>query len=320
MLIPESANRGFTKEEMAEMSSGQDVGGGDGGGDGGGVDDGDGGEEQQDVTIPQSETPSNVAEKPAQKQGGKPPQGYVPQAALHEARQQAKAAKEKADRIEAMWNKLQQDQKAAEEAAKKAAEPKLPDFETDPAGHIIGKQEAIARKLEEAEKREQERVRREREVEASNQMLTTYATAVDTYSRTPEGKDFAEAYEYLLAARDRELAFIFQDPAERQNRLKWEEGSLVGYALQRGINPGKMLHDMAVERGFKAAPPKDQSNKIDRLAAGQKAAKSLSGGGVPPGSGDADLSITAMLQLEDSGDTAAIEAAWEKMRRASRRG
>ena len=92
---------------------------------------------------------------------GRPPKGYVPQPALHEARAETKAEREARQKLEREFSeykgKMEERFKFLFDAQSQAkpAEPaksQIPAFEADPLGHFKARSEALEAKLEEISK------------------------------------------------------------------------------------------------------------------------------------------------------------------------
>lgn len=299
-LVATNTKPGFTPEEMAEMES-----------------------PAEETAEPESNEPKPEPAKPAAKtetpdKAGKPPAGFVPQSALHEAREETKRLKEQNQRFEQMWQRIQTERAENERKAKEQAElAKIPDFQSDPAGHLVAQIGRLQQELSDLRAQGTRMTEAQTQSAQTNDMINRYAQAVGAYARTEDGKDFQEAYDFLSKHRDAELAMTpgYADPIARANRLQYEEGLIVGQALLSGQNPAQILHDLAKYRGYKRAeaPDPNAATKIEQLARGQKAAKTLNGG-ANSGTNTEVMSIEHLIELEDS-DPDAAAAMWEKMRK-----
>ena len=290
-MLPETTgSSGFTAEEEAELQAGDDI-----------IDDvgqdGEGGEESQ----PAAKEPEQKAEA---KPNGKAPDGYVPQAALHEARQRGKEDRERADRMEKMFQRLMEDRQQPKQGAKDA---EIPAYDVDPLGHTKGLLDRAVRELQEIKGAHQERTKQEEQYAQTQQKLSQYANAVSTFKRqTP---DYDEAFQFLNDVRDKELAVFIEDPNERAERLQYEEGVIAGRAMAQGKSPAQIFYDLAKHRGFGAKLAQEE-NKIERLQKGQQAAKSLGGGKAPEG----EMSLDRLTKLADE-DPEEFDKQWRIMQR-----
>jgi hypothetical protein len=96
--------------------------------------------------------------------------------------------------------------------------------------------------------------------------------------------EFGQAYAHACADRDAELAELgYADPALRRQIVQAEETEIVGRALAEGVNPAERIYKLARRRGYRGAGEVDARAKLESLARGQAAARSLSGmGGATP--------------------------------------
>ncbi len=292
---------GFTAEEIAELEPGDDI-----------VEET---LEQPEPEIEEQEVPETQpapAAKPAQA-GGKPPQGHVPQQALHEAREQLKAERARADRLEQTFQRFIERQTPQPQPGTK--EDPLPDFQTDPMGNLAARLERAERRNAEFEQRGQQQQQQEQQQGQTQELLNRYAASVRTFKR--EAQDYDTAYQFVADARDRELEMLgWDDPAERANRLQYEEGVIVGRALRTGKDPARVLYEYAKARGYKGPAPQQEDDKLARLQRGANAAKTLNGGKPPQSE---EMTLERLAELQDS-DPDAADKLWEKMRRAGKLG
>lgn len=221
----------------------------------------------------------------------------VPYGALHEERMRRKELQERLDqeaekraKMEARFEEFQKRFQVQEE---------VPDFETDPANNL--KHELGATKEEIAQLR-QWREQQEQAAKASEQerqFLTAYKASATQFME--QNKDFSDAYRHWYSDVMSELQEAgWTDAAQmRAQAEQWERG-IAMKAMQDGVNPAERLYKLAQKRGYKRAEPSsavnDAARALDPIAKGQKAAKSLSGGG-----GDAPKKTTleSLAQLDD---------------------
>lgn len=244
---------------------------------------------------------------------------FVPQAALHEERTKRQEAQRELDAARATMASMEKlfAKITAGEKPKGEEEPELPDFAEDPAGHLAGKIEQLQKQLAQIGDKDAKRTEAEKQQETARQVLDTYARATHEYAaKVP---DFKDAYDYLAQAVDAELlARGYTDPIERQNVLQFEEGRLVGRAMQQGKNPAEVIYGLAKHRGYTGKKPAaangqngGEADKLARLKEGQAAAKSLAGGG---SGAEGVLSLEELVKLADT-DPAKFDAEWERARK-----
>lgn len=306
MLAAEKTNNlGFTAEEQAELdSSDPDA-----------TLDAPAAEEEKPEPVAQPDPepePEAVTQEPEpvapKASGDKPPPGFVRQQALHEARLQIKEAKERADKYEAMFQKLIGGQ--ADPAKPGQPEIQVPDYDQDPLGHTKAQLDIALRQIKELSGTQQQRSEQEQRQQKTQHVLSQYAESVRTFSKaTP---DFDKAYDFAVQSRDKELeALGVDDPAERNYRIQYEEGQAIAHAMSKGLDPAQAIYQYAKAKGWKNTPPPEE-NKLAQLQRGQAHAKSLAPSKV---AGD-ELSLQSLADLD--GDE--FDAAWEKLRKAGKLG
>lgn len=139
---------------------------------------------------------------------------------------------------------------------------------------------------------------------------------------------FAEAYGYLAAQLDAELAAMgMADPGQRQAYITQQQRNLVTQSLKQGRSAAETIFGIAKVRGWQ---PKQQANaaaeaakkaadEIDKLKAAQQAGVSLRGAGAPgvpdaltperiANMGDAEFSRTRTEYIGKHG-----RAAWNRL-------
>lgn len=223
----------------------------------------------------------------------------VPYGALHEERMKRKELQEKVTKMEQTFQQFQE--------RLKQPEPQIPAFEEDPLSHLKAQQEQF-----EAWKRQQDQMTVQQQAyakqqEEANKVISQYRALANEYkSQTP---DFDAAYTHLRQSRYDEYVAAGYPPEQAQSFVIEDEFQIAAKAIQDGVNPGERLYALAKVRGYqrpvdKPAEP-NAAEKMEALARGQAAAKSLSGGGT----GKAELSLEALAEM--SGDE--FDKAWEKL-------
>src|SRR5688572_9788461 len=137
--------QGFTDEEQAELDAAEQ--------EGAAIDPVESPEpEPEPAPAPQASKDEPPAAQPDPK-GAKPPPGFVPQAALHETREELRAHKAESAatkaRMEQMFQQLVQRVGQQQQAQPNGqAQPgQIPDINADPIGHMQAKAEQLEREL-----------------------------------------------------------------------------------------------------------------------------------------------------------------------------
>lgn len=195
---------------------------------------------------------------------------YVPHAALHEARERAKAERGRADSLEGQIKVLEgrfqqllataQPQPAPAVAPEPVAPPVVedpePDIDTDLFGYVKWQKrqvENLKSQLAETAKTATQRVEEVRGAMTEQQMLSSYRN--DAQQFVAAKPEFAGAYRHLIDSRHAELALMgFDKPEERSAMIHREEREIVQQAYKLGKRPAEFLYNIAMSRGFRASP------------------------------------------------------------------
>lgn len=276
--------------------------------------------------------PAEGAEPSAAAADGTKKQTTVPHAALHEERENHKATKaasqaaiERAVRAEAKLQMIAEAfQQRKQPEAESAAAPPAPEPMPDPQKDIFGafdwlvKQHAtLQNKLGETEKATGEQIKQTRDQHEAHQRHVALKDAYDNDARAfwRQTPDFDAAYQHLTQGRDRELQLLgHADPAKRAEKIYSEEMQLAAHFISQNISPAAALYELAKQRGYTpkqaaavaaaveepAAKPVAKkptaSEVVDAIAAGQSAARTLSGSG---GSAGDTLTPDALLAMNE---------------------
>jgi hypothetical protein len=236
---------------------------------------------------------------------------FVPLNALHEARkiqkelrdelnrakEEAKAAAERADKYSSTFEKF------LAERTKEAA----PKYEEDPLGALKYENDQLKKQVEEVNtgvKKTQDEWQRTQQYQSFAQHVQSQEAA---YKQ--QAQDYDQAIAYLKDVRLQDYADLGYAQEDATAALQNEILGLAQAAVQKGKNAADVAYKMAQRYGYKA---KTSDSKLETLAKGQEASKSLAGG-----KADAYVSLDALSQLDDEQLDALIkdDKAWEKLRR-----
>lgn len=255
-------------------------------------------------TEPES-VPAVLPEKPTEPtEIRKPPEGFVPHAALHESRMETRELRDKVAKMEALWTDFQR-----RSAAPKA---ETPTYDDDPLAFTKAALDKANERLAALEGKTGEREKQDESQRTEKQLLDQYSGYIREFSKTQP--DFNKAYAFLAHSLDEDLkARGYDDPQERKNAIEYEEGLMIGRAMAAKRDPAKLVWDYSIARGFK---PGTGENKLERLTKGQEAAKSLGGAKAAT---ESDVTLESLAKLADE-DPKAFDAAWEKARKQGKLG
>lgn len=275
---------------------------------------------EEKITDPPAEktpAPEKVAEKPVEdkKLDGDPKKepSVVPLSALHEARAEQKRLREqleeRASRMEAMEKRFMQLMERV--APEKPAQVQDPDVEADPIAAL---------KALQAQTRQREQ--REREQQQHHAAATAFQTKVAAreVEFAKEVPDYGEAVQHLASVITQTFRAMGQPEHELPQAVQGYLASIAQGAVNRGADPARAAYEIAKTVGYagKKAEPKveekpkaDPDAKVDNIAKGQQAAKSLSSGN---GAQEPPLTLEALAEMDDDD----FDKNWDKVMRKNR--
>jgi hypothetical protein len=298
-LASETDDEGFTPDERAKMDEAPEAAAEEAAT-----------EQPEQEAAAEQEKPAGKEAQPEKEHGGDLGK------ALKEERDRRRASDERAERLERTFQEVlkrvpQAPQPGAAQQQKPAEPPKvIPDFNQDPIGNLQAQLAQAMGKINELQGHTQQTTAAQKQQAEYNQFVDNYRAATVAYSRTQP--DFGEAYNWLAqnATQEIEARYPGISPQEVQQVVNAEEERIVSHAFRTGRNPAEAIYNFAKARGFKKEPPAPPENKLARLAAGQKAASSLSGGkNAPNGQDNLTLEYLASLQGDE------FDKAWALMER-----
>jgi hypothetical protein len=210
--------------------------------------------------------------------------------ALHEERGRRKATESEKRALENQLAELRGKFSIIErlQAPPEAAAPTL---ENDIFGVMKHTTESVA-EIQRRLRAEDEQKRAEGE---RNHLVTAYRMDAARFeAKTP---DFKAAYNHLLNSRAAELqAMGYDDPMQLHTALTSDEMAIAQMALANNKSAAETIYQLAQQRGYrKAGPGKATADKLDSIARGQNANKSLSSTG--GNSGDAEMTGELLLKM-----------------------
>ena len=209
------------------------------------------------------------------------------EAAVAEEKARAEGLEKRIAEQEARWKTAEERLNAFMQAKpqEKPAEPKIPDIDTDPLGHLAARLGTHEKVLTEVFRRVQE----DREVQEVNRRWSS-----DLAVFLPNAQDFPQALDYLAQKRTEELSAIGYQPAHINEILSAEARDISRLAAQSGKNAAEIFYSLAKSRGWAGQQPQQQETAaadLNRIAQGQKKVQATAnnGGGATAGLSLADL-------------------------------
>lgn len=156
------------------------------------------------------------------------------------------------------------------------AEPKPPDVNEDPVGAITHKTDKIDQRLDNWEKREQDRERRENQYRQRTEIEQHWERDAGAFAT--KQPDFPQAYEFLFRNAMEEYTESYgEQKAAELVQGYWSD--IVALSRRDGFSAAEKIYGLAKRRGYKAATSQD---KIDTIVNGSKATSPLSASGKAP--------------------------------------
>ena len=233
-----------------------------------------------------------VAEPVAEEK--RPEPRLVPLEALHEERRERQALAKQVQEREQAFTRLQTRLDTLEELRKPVVEP--PTYEEDPLGAINHKLEETTKNYETLQRAEQARAEQTaREQQIAKLQSFGKAQADEYVKKVP---DFYDAYNAMQSLKEAELrAMGYTDDGQIREWVLEYEFNMIQKAANEGANIADRLYTMAKALGYTPKQTADAEKKLDAIAAGQQASKSLGGaGGAAPA---AKLTLEALDKMSD---------------------
>ena len=283
------------------------------------------------VETEQTETESQEAVAENQAEAEKPAEEEVktvPYAALHEERMARKELQaqlndvnQKLGMFQGLREELNELRKGQNTQSEEARRQQLEEeFENDPIAALRKQNEELQAKIEQEQSVKEQQTEQEQQAQAQQEqfqtMMRTVASQVAEFEESHP--DYSQAFQFLMDKRIEEYRAIgITSPQEIQMEFDREAIALSANALQRGVNPGQAVYDLAKSRGYTKSEGLDGvedpvakttlEESMERLEKGASASKTLTGGsgGKPEGS----LSVAEIEKMSD----AEFDKLWDEM-------
>ena len=272
---------------------------------------------------PEAETPEPVVEQEVQQEVKEEPKveepkveeqrppKLVPLEALHESRAKEREWRQKAEAIE---KDSQERFQKLEQRLEKLMNPPppVPDFATDPAGHL---QHQVAETKAElaAVRQNSEESRKAQEIQVFEQQIATSTQQAEQVFMK-DHPDYLAAVQHLQTIADKNMEMMgVEDPAQRQAQIRKDALSMSLKALQMGKSPAEVAYNLAINYGYKSGVTNqvsDAAKKIQSIQEGQKTQTIPSGGKVAT-----TLTLAALETMDDDDFNKMVDDPnlWNKM-------
>ena len=284
-----------------------------------------------DAAPSSSEPVQQPAEQPAQEpqqqqqQEQQPDQRTVPLAALQEERAERKRLRDDLQRMQQQQEALVQRILAnQQQPAQQEPQVQIPDYATDPVGHLRAQNEILARQMQQmasylnGQHQQTEQMTQQQQVQ---QQVTNFLVTDEARFRQT-APDYDAAAQFLQQSRAAEYrALGMQNPMEIQQALQQDIMAMVNIAQRNGTSVAEAAYNLAKARGYKPAAgggqgaqggqQQDNAARLAAIAQGQQQSASLSQAG---GASPAPMSIEKLLAMSDAEFAKATSGMnWQKL-------
>jgi hypothetical protein len=241
-----------------------------------------------------------TAEEAAGNAAGQAPAGYVPNAALREARDELKNTREQLRQMQGWQAEIAQ--KLAEQRSQaEPAAPEIPNAETDPVESIAWTQKQV-QEMQQAQMEREQQWQQQYQQQQQTQAVFNEANT-EFLQASQSDPDLQAAYDHARASYAQEVQMLGTPPAQVQQALdNFAIGFATNYvnnAKRNGVTITDYVKSIAKARGWQ--PASSEQNKaeetIERQAKAQSAAQTLSKSGT--GSGETTLQDLAGMSGEE---------------------
>ena len=177
--------------------------------------------------------------------------------------------------------------------------PKPPAYEEDAAGHLKAKTEMSEAALKALRERVESFEKQSTEEKQMQQFRAHVQSATSTFMQ--DKADYPDAYKHVRTIRKAELEALGVEPNVAEGEVDRWELQLAATAMRLGRNPAEVLYTQAVTLGYKlaetnkpAAETNKPSEKIEQLARGHEAARTLG-----TGSGEQPFSLEKLAEMDE---------------------
>lgn len=265
-------------------------------------------QEQQPEPAPEVEKPQEATPEAANEPEAAQETKTVPLAALHEERTRRKGLDKENRELRERLARLE----GRFEGSQPAEQPKqAPTVDTQPLEIL----------QDVAEWKRQQVAQQEAQAQ-----MGQFTAQVNRYEQefASQNPDFGDALQHLLQVRRNELVAA-GIPFEEGERYIQQEGlAIAARALEEGVNPAERFYAIAKARGYQKAAPAAQeaqpdassaallraAEKLEKVARGQAASKSLSSAG---GAGNTPLTAESANVMSLSELARLSDESWERM-------
>lgn len=269
--------------------------------------------------------PTDEPQQQQQLQEQQPDQRTVPLAALQEERAERKRLRDDLQRMQQQQDALVQRILASQQQpAPQEPQVQIPDYATDPVGHLRAQNEILARQMQQMASYLNGQHQQTEQMTQQQQQQAAVANFIAMHEQEFRAKapDYDAAAKFLQQSRAEEYrALGMTNPIQIQNALNQDLVVMANIAYQNGTNVAEAAYQLAKARGYKAAAggaqgaqggqQQDSAARLAAIAQGQQQSASLSQAG---GASPAPMSIEKLLAMSDAEFAKATSGMnWQKL-------
>lgn len=251
----------------------------------------------------------------------------VPLAALQEERAERKQLRDRMQQMEQQQTALIQRILSSQQqpAQQQEQQIQIPDYATDPVGHLRAKNDLLERQLRQVTEHVVGQTQQQQQFtqQQTAQMQIQHHLAADEAAFRQKAPDYDNAAAFLQQSRAAEYrALGMTNPMEIQHALQQDVMAMISIAQRNGTSVAEAAYNLAKTRGYKGAQAagsggqgqsqqQDSAARLATIQQGQQQSASLSGAGggaVPP------MSIEKLLAMSDTEFAKATSGMnWQKL-------
>jgi len=138
--------------------------------------------------------------------------------------------------------------------APKPAEPEIPEFEEDPAAHLLAQQRKLAEQVQQTQQLTQQQVAAQQHAQQLAAVQQRFDAVEQQFAQ--QHPDYYQRVEQLKQQRMQMWQQLGHQPAEAMQRVQQEAWQLVMDGLRAGSNPAEVIYGMTAPVAAAAEPPR----------------------------------------------------------------
>lgn len=253
---------------------------------------------------PEAEQPEPEAapepERPAQQEEPEQPRGDL-RVPLREERERRRQAEQYAAQLAASQRAIGSylEQMAKQVAPQQPGQeaPPVPDFDSDPAGHLQHQLKTLQSALSQVQEAQVMQQQARQQEEQAQRVVATVSQTEQAFAS--QQKDYYEAVDFMRQRQAAKFKALGMPEQMIPDAVTQELRTFAVKALSAGLNPANSLFQLAKVEGY-TAPIADAAAKLDRVAQGAASTRGARSS-APASNGEMTLEQAARLSYKDLG-------------------